>query len=116
MMSTVTKLAKANVRENKTRSILIIMAIMLTTLLLTAVSGAGYGMIRMQKLNTARLYGDYYGSYQNVTMENIGEMKRNAAFDAMGMVVHYGEVDHRKNLTLNWLDAAAGRCCTWTAR
>lgn len=107
MMSTVTKLAKANVRENKTRSILIIMAIMLTTLLLTAVSGAGYGMIRMQKLNTARLYGDYYGSYQNVTMENIGEMKRNAAFDAMGMVVHYGEVDHRKNLTLNWLDAAA---------
>ena len=50
-MSTVTKLAKANVRANKTRSLLIIMAIMLTTLLLTAVSGAGYGRMRRRKIS-----------------------------------------------------------------
>lgn len=104
MTGTVTRLARANVKTNKTRSILIIMAIMLTTLLLTAVSGAGYNMIRMQKLNTAALYGDYYGTYQNATMENIGEMKRHAAFDAIGVMARYGAVDHRKNLTLNWMD------------
>lgn len=107
VISTATKLAKANVWANKTRSILIILAILFTTMLLTAVSSAGYGMVRMQKLNTAELYGDYYGSYQNVAVENIGEMRRNAAFDAMGMMACYGEVDHRKNLTLNWLDETA---------
>ena len=38
-MSTITEIAKANVKKDRTRSILIIISIALTTLLLTAVSG-----------------------------------------------------------------------------
>ena len=56
-MRTITGLARANVRKDKTRSILIVISIALTTLLLTAVSGAGYGIIGMQRANAAELYG-----------------------------------------------------------
>lgn len=103
-MSTITELAKANVKKDRTRSILIMISIILTTLLLTAVSGAGYGIIRIQKANAAEFYGDYYGRYLNVEKENIEEMERHAEFAGIGLGSRYGEVDSEKNLTLNWLD------------
>ena len=52
-MNTISGLAWANVKKDRVRSILIAISILLTTLLLTAVSGVGYGMIRMNKSNAA---------------------------------------------------------------
>lgn len=92
-MRTITELAKANVKKDRTRSILIMISITLTTLLLTAVSGAGYGLIRMQAANAAELYGEFYGIYRDVTVENIEEMARHAEFTSIGMSADYAEVD-----------------------
>ena len=106
-MSTTTEIAKANVKKDRTRSILIIISIALTTLLLTAVSGAGYGIIRLQLVNAAELYGEFYGVYRDVTMESIEEMRRHAAFEEIGLSADYAEVDSDKTLILCCMDEKA---------
>lgn len=107
MRSMVTNLALANMRRDKTRSILIILSIGLTTLLLTAISLAGYGLMQIQKQNAAEWYGDYYGSYHKVTRENIVEMQHRSEFTELGMLSDYGEVDSPKTLSLTWVDETA---------
>jgi len=106
-VSTITEIAKANVKKDRTRSILIIISIALTTLLLTAVSGAGYGIIRLQLVNAAELYGEFYGVYRDVTMESIEEMRRYAAFEEIGLSADYAEVDSDKTLILTCMDEKA---------
>ena len=106
-MSTITDLAKANVKMDKTKSILIVLSILLTTLLLAAVSGAGYGLIKMQESNAARFYGDFYGRYRNITQQNIEEMMRHAAFCDIGKCANYAEVDNKKDLVLQRRDKKA---------
>lgn len=106
-MSTTTEIAKANMKKDRTRSILIIISIALTTLLLTAVSGAGYGIIRLQLVNAAELYGEFYGVYRDVTMESIEEMRRHAAFEEIGLSADYAEVDSDKTLILTCMDEKA---------
>lgn len=106
-MSTITEIAKANVKKDRARSILIIISIALTTLLLTAVSGAGYGIIRLQLVNAAELYGEFYGVYRDVTMESIEEMRRHAAFEEIGLSADYAEVDSDKTLILTCMDEKA---------
>jgi len=106
-VSTTTEIAKANVKKDRTRSILIIISIALTTLLLTAVSGAGYGIIRLQLVNAAELYGEFYGVYRDVTMESIEEMRRHAAFEEIGLSADYAEVDSDKTLILTCMDEKA---------
>ena len=106
-MSTITKLARANVKKDKTESILIIISILLTTLLLTAVSGAGYGIIRIQVANAAELYGEFYGIYSGVTEENMEEMARHAEFASIGASADYAEVDNAKTLVLTCMDETA---------
>lgn len=106
-MSTITKLAKANVKKDRTGSVLIIISIALTTLLLTAVSSAGYGLIRMQVTNAAELYGEFYGIYEDVTMQNIEEMKRHAEFASIGVSADYAVVDSAMTLILTCMDGTA---------
>ena len=60
-MNTITKIAFNNNKQNKTRSILIIFAICLTTMLLTIISTIGNGVINLQKENAADRYGSNYG-------------------------------------------------------
>ncbi len=106
-MRTITGLARANVRKDKTRSILIVISIALTTLLLTAVSGAGYGIIGMQRVNAAELYGEFYGIYRDATAKNIAEMARQAVFTEIGRGADYAEVDSDKTLILTFMDRTA---------
>ena len=107
MMRTITDLAKANVKKDRTRSILIITSILLTTLLLTAVSSAGYGTIKIQVTNAAELYGEFYGIYKDVAEENIEEMARHAEFAGIGASADYAEVDSAKTLVLACMDETA---------
>lgn len=107
MRSTVTNLALANIKKDKTRSILIMISICITTLLLTAIALAGYGLIDIQKRNAAEWYGDYYGSYIKVTRENIEEMQRRSEFTDLGILSNYGEVDSAKSLFFLWMDDGA---------
>ena len=60
-MKTITKLAWSDNRKNRTRSVLIMLSIFLTTLLLSAIATFGYGQIRFQSVNAEEFYGSYYG-------------------------------------------------------
>lgn len=106
-MGTITGLARANVKKDRTRSILVILSILLTTLLLTAVSSAGYGIIQIQRSNAAELYGAFYGVFKEATEETIREMSRYAEFARIGCSADYAEVDSGKTLMLTCMDEAA---------
>lgn len=107
MRSTVTNLALANIKKDKTRSILIMISICITTLLLTAIALAGYGLIDIQEWSAAEWYGAYYGSYITVTGENIEEMQRRSEFTDLGILSNYGEVDSAGSLSFLWMDDGA---------
>lgn len=94
-------------KKDRTGSILATISIILTTLLLAGISGAGYGFICMQKADAAELYGDFYGGYSNVSEENLGEMARHSAFAAIGKYSRYAWVDSAGELSLFWMDDMA---------
>ncbi len=106
-MNTMTGLARANVKQDRARSVLITISILLTTLLLTAVSGAGCGIVRMNRSNAADFYGDFYGRFKNLTAEQVKETARRAEFTDIGISARYADVDSRKELSLSFLDATA---------
>ena len=56
-MKTISRIAYSNDKKNKTRSILIMMSICLTTMLLVIISTVGNGMIRLQKSQATGSYG-----------------------------------------------------------
>ena len=62
-MKTISRIAYSNDKKNKTRSILIMMSICLTTMLLVIISTVGNGMIRLQKSQAAGSYGSNYGLF-----------------------------------------------------
>ena len=55
-MKTISRIAYSNDKRNRTRSILIMMAICLTTMLLVIISTVGNGVIRLQKSQAASSY------------------------------------------------------------
>ncbi|MFR8857651.1 MAG: hypothetical protein ACLVG6_13790 [Dorea formicigenerans] len=54
-MKTISRIAYSNDKRNRTRSILIMMAICLTTMLLVIISTVGNGVIHLQKSQAARI-------------------------------------------------------------
>ena len=79
-MDTVTKLALANDKKNRTRSILVIISICITTMLLTAIATVGYGMVKSNRVNAGELYGSYYGSFNGVDKNQLKEMQLRSDF------------------------------------
>ena len=55
-MKTISRIAYSNDKKNKTRSILIMMAICLATMLLVIISTVGNGVIHLQKSQAAGSY------------------------------------------------------------
>ena len=62
-MKTISRIAYSNDKRNRTRSILIMMAICLTTMLLVIISTVGNGVIHLQKSQAAGSYGSNYGLF-----------------------------------------------------
>lgn len=85
-MNTITKIAFNNNKRNKTRSILIIFAICLTTMLLTIISTIGNGVINLQKENVADRYGRNYGLFLSVDDTQLKEIERRAEIDTVGLM------------------------------
>ena len=54
-MKTITRVAWSNNRKNRTRSVLIMLTVFLTTFLLSAIATFGYGQIRYQSVNAEEL-------------------------------------------------------------
>lgn len=108
MKSTITKLAVSNIRQNRSRSILIVISVFLTTLLLAVIASLGYGIIQQNRLNAGKLYGNYYGSFSSVKEEQYETMKLRSEFTSIGKMASVAEVEQKETkMTLSWMDKTA---------
>lgn len=108
-MSTITGLAVNNDKKNKTRSVLIIISVVLTAMLLTVIAVFCYGSIRSNRVNAKQLYGSFYGTYKGVHEEQIREMKRRSEFADIGKFAVAGEAENEKEVRLYWADEITRR-------
>ena len=96
-MKTISRIAYSNDKKNKTRSILIMMAICLTTMLLVIISTVGNGMIRLQKSQAAGSYGSNYGLFVAADASQLKEVNRRAEIDATGTMCTEGIIKGNEN-------------------
>ena len=106
-MKVITNIALKNNRKNRTRSILVIISILLTTILLTVISCFAYGMIKSQKVNAEAIYGSWYGALNGVTEDDISEINKRGEFKNIGRAAYAAEVMSDGNLNLYFFDETA---------
>ncbi len=103
-MKTITKLAWSNNRKNRTRSVLIMLSVFLTTVLLSAIATFGYGQIRFQSVNAEEFYGSYYGTYVGVNEDQIAEIHKRSELDRIGRAAVIGEIENARTISMVWMD------------
>ena len=101
------KIAISNNKENKTRSLLIMAAIALTTMLINAIGTFGYGGIKGNIENAENLYGNYIGAFAGMNNNQINEMGKRGEFDEIGLMASIGESDTKGHSKLVWADENA---------
>lgn len=102
-MKMLTRLALNNNKKNKSRSILIMLVIFLSTTLLSSIVLIGYGSLKYQKENVKELYGTFYGVYKGVSEEQISEMSKRSEFTEIGKSAVCGEVESETTVSLQWI-------------
>lgn len=103
-MNTILKLAVSNDRKNRTRSILTIACVVLTTMLLTTIGTFVYGSILTNKVNAKLLYGGYHGGFREVNEEEIRQLYLRKEFKTVGKMAVGGSVESEKTISLIWAD------------
>ena len=96
-MKTISRIAYSNDKKNKTRSILIMMSICLTTMLLVIISTVGNGMIRLQKSQAASSYGSNYGLFIAADGTQLKEVERRAEISDIGIMCTEGILKGNEN-------------------
>lgn len=84
-MNVITAAALANFKKNKSRNLLIGIAIALTALLLTILPTVGLGVIEIQKAAANNFYPVYHGMYRDVNEETAKKLLKEEAFKAAGL-------------------------------
>ena len=95
-MKTVTKTAFANIRLNRSKNILIGIAISLTTLLLFLIPSIGFGMIDIQYEAINRIYPTYHGMYQKVPTETVEKIKAVKEIEKVGLRCEPGMIPNEE--------------------
>ena len=106
-MKTLTRIAISNNKENKTRSFLTMIAVALTTMLITAIGTFGYGGIKGNIENAEALYGNYVGAFSGITEEQLQEMKKRGEIDEIGLMSGVGEAHTKGHSNLVWMSEKA---------
>lgn len=107
-MKTTTKLAVANLKTNKSRTILISISIMLTTMLLTVIALSGYGLVKEQKVNAGKRYGEHFGGFVRVDNEIYEKMKIHGEFLDVGRMANFASVSlENADGSLSYMDETA---------
>lgn len=78
------KTAIKNLKYNKSRSILIGIAIMLTTCLLMILGSSAVGLIRYNMVNVETKNGNYHGAYLGINEEQLEMLNHHAEFIEIG--------------------------------
>lgn len=102
-MKTISNLAKANNHKNPTRSTLIRIAVVLSSLLLTAVFMFGYSMVTYQKQSAKDWYGTYYGVYSNLSEDQIKELNKMAEIERTGKMSQAGILEGETDTSVAWM-------------
>lgn len=89
-MNTVTKIAYCNNKKNKTRSVLIMAAIFLSSILLSVICTYAYGLLKFQKVNAEANYGNYHGACSGVGEEELKRLGRRGEIDVIGLMANAG--------------------------
>ncbi|WP_270463623.1 ABC transporter permease [Holdemanella biformis] len=96
-MKTISRIAYSNDKRNRTRSILIMVAICLTTMLLVIISTVGNGVIRLQKSQAASSYGSNYGLFITADGTQLKEVERRAEISDIGIMCAEGILKGNEN-------------------
>lgn len=84
-MNIINQTAKANIRQNKGRNVLIGIAIMLTAVLLTSVPVVGLGAYAPRMAAANKIYPTFHAMYRGVSAKNAEEMKQDKTFEKVGL-------------------------------
>ena len=96
-MKTISRIAYSNDKKNKTRSILIMMSICLTTMLFVIISTVGNGVIHLQKSQAASSYGSNYGLFIAADGTQLKEVERRAEISDIGIMCTEGILKGNEN-------------------
>lgn len=84
------RVALSNDKKNKTRSILIMVAVFLTTMLLTILCTYANGINKSNRANAGVQYGRFYGAWKSLDEEQLQEMRRRGEFSEIGTMAMAG--------------------------
>ncbi|MDU1539128.1 MAG: FtsX-like permease family protein [Paeniclostridium sordellii] len=93
-MINTTKIAKSNLMINKSKSILIIITIILSTTLLSAVGLTCLDWSKANKERIIKYSGTQHGVYGNMDEKKIEEIKAHADIDTVGLVNGIGSINY----------------------
>lgn len=93
-MINTTKIAKSNLKQNKSKSTLIIITIILATTLLTAVGLTCADWDFLNKENVRKYSGTQHGVYGKIDEEKLKEIKAHSQIEKIGIVNSIGSKDY----------------------
>lgn len=111
------KVANRSFHSNKKRNILAVIAIALTTFLLTAVLTIGFGAKNTMQYSEARLLGTQaHALVQGMTKEQAEQLKENAMFEKAGIQIGIAFLENTKqlNVELDYADETLMEVCFMT--
>jgi ABC-type antimicrobial peptide transport system permease subunit len=108
-MINTTKIARSNLKQNKSKSILIIITIILSTTLLSAVGLTCLDWSKANKERVIRYSGIQHGIYTNMDENKIEEIKAHADIDNVGLINGIGSIDYndKEKIALSYVNDKA---------
>ncbi|MGL5507845.1 MAG: ABC transporter permease, partial [Paraclostridium sp.] len=98
-MINITRIAKNNIKHNKSKSILIILTIFLATTLLSSVAMVGIDWNEMNKRNVIKHYGSFHGVYGRVNEDKYEKIKAHSDIESTGIINGIGSMEEFEDET-----------------
>lgn len=103
----INRLAISNNKKNRSRSMLIMCSIFLSTVLLTMIASYGFGLVKYEKASAASIYGSYYGMFSGVNETQLDAVENHEDITDVGISRFCGWVDSKANISLMSFDDMA---------
>ncbi|MEG2412842.1 MAG: FtsX-like permease family protein [Clostridium sp.] len=104
-MTTISKIANGSLKTNKSKSVLIVITIMLTTILLTSVGITCANWAEMNMEVTIERSGSYHAIYKRTTVDDLKVMENNIDLEQFGVMRTVGDAEYEENnLSLTYTD------------
>lgn len=103
----INRIAISNNKNNRSRAILIMCSIFLSTVLLTMISSYGFGLVKYEKASAASVYGSYYGMFSGVDETQLEAIENHEDITDVGISRSCGWVDSKDDISLGSFDDMA---------